>query len=93
MNIRVSDTGGWAASSVGGDFRHTGGVRLSHPRFMTVVGFPAQSSGTVGYDGLSVTDLLDPPLTTLYLDKRRLGEMAGHQVDRLLTGELPPPPS
>lgn len=32
----------------------------------------------VGYDGLSVTDLLDPPLTTLYLDKRRLGEMAVH---------------
>ncbi|MFD1541508.1 LacI family DNA-binding transcriptional regulator [Nonomuraea guangzhouensis] len=45
----------------------------------------------VGYDGLSVTDLLDPPLTTLYLDKRRLGEMAVHQVDRLLAGELPPP--
>ncbi|MER6005595.1 hypothetical protein ABT120_44100 [Nonomuraea angiospora] len=31
------------------------------------------------------------PLTTLYLDKRRLGEMAVHQVDRLLAGELPPP--
>ncbi|WP_433519478.1 LacI family DNA-binding transcriptional regulator [Nonomuraea sp. CA-143628] len=45
----------------------------------------------VGYDGLSVADLLDPPLTTLHLDKRRLGEMAVHQVDRLLAGELPPP--
>ncbi|MDT0573414.1 LacI family DNA-binding transcriptional regulator [Streptomyces sp. DSM 3412] len=45
----------------------------------------------VGYDGLSVVDLVDPPLTTLYLDKRRLGELAIHQVDRLLAGELPPP--
>lgn len=45
----------------------------------------------VGYDGLSITDLVDPPLTTLHLDKRRLGELAVHQVDQLLTGELPPP--
>lgn len=45
----------------------------------------------VGYDGLSVADLVDPPLTTLHLDKRRLGELAIHQVDRLLAGELPPP--
>ncbi|POX50951.1 LacI family transcriptional regulator [Streptomyces sp. Ru72] len=45
----------------------------------------------VGYDGLSVVDLVDPPLTTLHLDKRRLGELAIHQVERLLAGELPPP--
>jgi len=45
----------------------------------------------VGYDGLSVVDLVDPPLTTLHLDKRRLGEMAIRQVDQLLAGELPPP--
>nr|WP_128382206.1 LacI family DNA-binding transcriptional regulator [Streptomyces cavernae] len=45
----------------------------------------------VGYDGLSVVDLVDPPLTTLHLDKRRLGELAIHQVDQLLAGELPPP--
>jgi LacI family transcriptional regulator len=45
----------------------------------------------VGYDGLSVVDLVDPPLTTLHLDKRRLGELAIRQVDQLLAGELPPP--
>ncbi|WP_067811007.1 LacI family DNA-binding transcriptional regulator [Actinomadura kijaniata] len=45
----------------------------------------------IGYDGLSIAELVDPPLTTLHLDKRRLGELAVHQVDRLLTGELPPP--
>ncbi|MEV6944506.1 LacI family DNA-binding transcriptional regulator [Streptomyces sp. NPDC051172] len=45
----------------------------------------------VGYDGLSVVDLIDPPLTTVHLDKRRLGELAIHQVDQLLAGELPPP--
>ncbi|WP_399098180.1 LacI family DNA-binding transcriptional regulator [Streptomyces sp. 11x1] len=45
----------------------------------------------VGYDGLSVVDLVDPPLTTLHLDKRKLGELAIHQVERLLAGERPPP--
>lgn len=45
----------------------------------------------VGYDGLSVVDLVDPPLTTVHLDKRRLGELAIHQVEQLLAGELPPP--
>lgn len=45
----------------------------------------------LGYDGLSVVDLIDPPLTTLHLDKRRLGELAIHQVDQLLAGEVPPP--
>ncbi|MFF4359276.1 LacI family DNA-binding transcriptional regulator [Streptomyces sp. NPDC001604] len=45
----------------------------------------------VGYDGLSVVDLIDPPLTTVHLDKRRLGELAIHQVDQLLAGEQPPP--
>lgn len=45
----------------------------------------------VGYDGLSIVDLIDPPLTTLHLDKRRLGELAIHQVGQLLAGELPPP--
>ena len=45
----------------------------------------------VGYDGLSIGELVEPPLTTVHLDKRRLGELAVHQVDRLLAGELPPP--
>jgi LacI family transcriptional regulator len=45
----------------------------------------------VGFDGLSIGELLDPPLTTIHLDKRRLGELAVHQVDQLLAGELPPP--
>ncbi|MFD7857853.1 LacI family DNA-binding transcriptional regulator [Streptomyces microflavus] len=45
----------------------------------------------VGHDGLSVADLLDPPLTTLHLDKRRLGELAVHQADQLLQGACPPP--
>jgi LacI family transcriptional regulator len=45
----------------------------------------------IGYDGLSIGELIEPPLTTVHLDKRRLGELAVHQVDRLLSGELPPP--
>jgi LacI family transcriptional regulator len=45
----------------------------------------------VGYDGLSIGELVSPPLTTVHLDKRRLGELAIGQVDRLLADELPPP--
>jgi LacI family transcriptional regulator len=45
----------------------------------------------VGFDGLTIGELLEPPLTTLHLDKRRLGELAVHQLDRLLAGELPAP--
>ncbi|GAA1715804.1 LacI family DNA-binding transcriptional regulator [Kribbella yunnanensis] len=45
----------------------------------------------VGFDGLTVGELIEPPLTTVHLDKRRLGELAVQQVDRLLSGELPPP--
>lgn len=45
----------------------------------------------VGFDGLSIGELIAPPLTTVHLDKRRLGELAIGQVDRLLSDELPPP--
>jgi LacI family transcriptional regulator len=41
----------------------------------------------VGFDGLSLGELLDPPLTTIHIDKRRMGELAVAQVRRLLAGE------
>lgn len=43
----------------------------------------------VGIDGLSLGELLEPPLTTVYLDKRRMGELAVAEVQRLLAGEPP----
>ncbi len=45
----------------------------------------------VGFDGLSIGELIEPPLTTLHLDKRRLGELAVRQLDELLAGTVPPP--
>ncbi len=44
----------------------------------------------VGFDGLSVGEVLDPPLTTINIDKRRMGELAVAQVERLLAGEDSP---
>jgi LacI family transcriptional regulator len=41
----------------------------------------------VGFDGLGVGELLDPPLTTVHIDKRRLGELAVDQVEQLLAGQ------
>lgn len=40
----------------------------------------------LGFDGLSIGELLDPPLTTLHVDKRRMGQLAIDQVDGLLLG-------
>ncbi|MEU4421745.1 LacI family DNA-binding transcriptional regulator [Actinoplanes sp. NPDC024001] len=44
----------------------------------------------VGFDGLSLGELLEPPLTTVAIDKRQMGELAVAQVQRLLAGETPP---
>ncbi|MFG1988874.1 LacI family DNA-binding transcriptional regulator [Actinoplanes sp. NPDC048988] len=43
----------------------------------------------VGFDGLGIGELLDPPLTTIALDKRRMGELAVAEAERLLAGEPP----
>jgi len=43
----------------------------------------------LGFDGLGLGELLDPPLTTVHVDKRRMGELAVAQVQRLLAGEPP----
>jgi LacI family transcriptional regulator len=45
----------------------------------------------IGFDGLSLGELIDPPLTTVYLDKRRMGELAVGQAQQLLTGKHPDP--
>ena len=45
----------------------------------------------LGFDGLSLGELLDPPLTTVHVDKRRMGELAVAQARRLLAGEQPDP--
>lgn len=43
----------------------------------------------VGFDGLDLGELIDPPLTTVYLDKRRMGEVAVIQAQQLLDGKDP----
>ncbi|GAA3783866.1 LacI family DNA-binding transcriptional regulator [Streptomyces phyllanthi] len=43
----------------------------------------------VGCDGLMLGELVDPPLTTLYIDKRHLGRAAVRQLDTLLSGKEP----
>nr|GID40019.1 LacI family transcriptional regulator [Actinoplanes campanulatus] len=44
----------------------------------------------IGFDGLGFGELLEPPLTTVGIDKRGLGELAVAQAERLLAGETPP---
>jgi LacI family transcriptional regulator len=45
----------------------------------------------IGFDGLSLGELVDPPLTTVHLDKRHMGELAVAQLHQLLTGKDPAP--
>jgi LacI family transcriptional regulator len=45
-----------------------------------------QDCAVLGFDGLSIGELLDPPLTTVHIDKRRMGELAVDQVNGLLLG-------
>ncbi|MEU9448489.1 LacI family DNA-binding transcriptional regulator [Streptomyces sp. NPDC048277] len=43
----------------------------------------------LGFDGLSLGELVEPALTTLHIDKRRLGRLAVEQLARLRAGEEP----
>ncbi|MGX1565953.1 LacI family DNA-binding transcriptional regulator [Streptomyces sp. NPDC055506] len=43
----------------------------------------------LGFDGLSLGELVDPALTTLHIDKRRLGRLAVEQMARLCAGQEP----
>ncbi|MFF4896971.1 LacI family DNA-binding transcriptional regulator [Streptomyces sp. NPDC001068] len=45
----------------------------------------------IGFDGLQLGTLVEPPLTTVALDTRRLGVLAVDQAARLLTGSGPLP--
>jgi LacI family transcriptional regulator len=48
-----------------------------------------QDLAVIGFDGLRLGTLVEPPLSTVALDTRRLGALAIDQVARLLTGADP----
>lgn len=43
----------------------------------------------IGFDGLAIGELVEPPLSSIRIDTRRLGTMAVEQVARLLDGAAP----
>jgi len=43
----------------------------------------------IGFDGLALGELVEPPLSSVRIDTRRLGTMAVEQVARMLDGEPP----
>nr|WP_133995245.1 substrate-binding domain-containing protein [Streptomyces sp. 846.5] len=40
----------------------------------------------IGFDGLALGELVDPPLTTVHIDKRRLGHLAVQEAETLMAG-------
>ncbi|MEV0054652.1 LacI family DNA-binding transcriptional regulator [Saccharopolyspora shandongensis] len=62
------------------DLTAVGVVRALHARGLRV----PQDCAVLGFDGLALGELITPPLTTLHIDKRRLGSLAVDEVERLL---------
>ncbi|WP_371131902.1 LacI family DNA-binding transcriptional regulator [Streptomyces sp. cf386] len=67
------------------DLIAVGAMRAARRRGRKVPGDLA----VLGFDGLSLGELVDPALTTLHIDKRQLGRLAVEQVARLRAGEEP----
>lgn len=59
-----------------------GAMRHARARGLAVPGDRA----FVGFDGLALGELVDPPLTTLHIDKRRLGQAAVEQAAAQMPG-------
>ncbi|MFG2962748.1 MULTISPECIES: LacI family DNA-binding transcriptional regulator [unclassified Streptomyces] len=62
-----------------------GAIRTARSRGLRV----PDDLAVLGFDGLSLGELVEPALTTLHIDKRRLGRLAVEQVARLRAGEEP----
>ncbi|MCX2729124.1 substrate-binding domain-containing protein [Saccharopolyspora sp. NFXS83] len=62
------------------DLTAVGVVRAVHARGLNVPG----DCAVLGFDGLALGELITPTLTTLHVDKRRLGALAVDEVERLL---------
>lgn len=60
-----------------------GACRAARRLGLTIPGAVA----VLGFDGLSLGELLDPPLTTIRIDRRRMAELAVTQAQRLPAGE------
>ncbi|MGW6792455.1 LacI family DNA-binding transcriptional regulator [Streptomyces chartreusis] len=67
------------------DLIAVGAIRAARRRGRRV----PEELAVLGFDGLSLGELVDPGLTTLHIDKRRLGRLAVEQVARLRAGEEP----
>ncbi|MCX4550643.1 LacI family transcriptional regulator [Streptomyces sp. NBC_01267] len=62
-----------------------GAMRRALARGLSVPG----DCAFVGCDGLMLGRLVDPPLTTLHIDKEQLGRAAVRQVEALMSGDRP----
>jgi LacI family transcriptional regulator, galactose operon repressor len=49
-----------------------------------------EDCAVIGFDGLQIGNMVEPPLSSVRIDTRRLGGMAIEQVARLLAGVEPP---
>jgi LacI family transcriptional regulator len=65
------------------DLIAVGAMRVARGRGLRV----PDDLAVLGFDGLSLGELVEPALTTLHIDKRRLGRLAVEQVARLRAGE------
>ena len=50
-----------------------------------------EDCAVVGFDGLPLGELVEPPITSVYVDIRRMGELAVAAAAELLAGRVPEP--
>ncbi|MFD0630280.1 substrate-binding domain-containing protein [Catenulispora yoronensis] len=50
-----------------------------------------EDCAVVGFDGLPLGELVEPPITSVYVDIRRMGELAVAAAAELLAGRAPEP--
>ncbi|MFI6928860.1 LacI family DNA-binding transcriptional regulator [Streptomyces sp. NPDC050287] len=69
------------------DLIAVGAIRTARRRGLRV----PDDVAVLGFDGLALGELVEPPLTTLSIDKRELGRLAVEQVAAQLSGDEKPP--
>ena len=64
-------------------------MRFGVSKVRKVISPPPELFAVVGFDGLPLGELVEPPITSVYVDIQRMGELAVDAAAALLAGRAP----